>query len=45
MTNEVGIRNVSFEVDDLDAVLASLSAEGYGLVGGVGEYEASVRMA
>lgn len=45
MPNELGLRNVSFEVGDLDAVLAELAADGYGLVGGVGEYEHSVRMA
>ncbi len=45
MANELGLRNVSFEVADLDAALASVAADGYGLVGGVGEYEHSVRMA
>jgi catechol 2,3-dioxygenase-like lactoylglutathione lyase family enzyme len=45
MANELGLRNVSFEVDNLDAVLDELAADGYGLVGGIGEYENSVRMA
>lgn len=45
MANEVGLRNVSFEVDDLAAAVAAVAADGYGLVGGVGEYEGSVRMA
>lgn len=45
MANEVGLRNVSFEVGDLDAALAAVEAEGYGLVGGVGSYQGSVRMA
>jgi catechol 2,3-dioxygenase-like lactoylglutathione lyase family enzyme len=45
MATEVGLRNVSFEVVDLDAALAAVAADGYGLVGGVGEYEGSVRMA
>ncbi|HSK58856.1 MAG TPA: VOC family protein [Actinomycetospora sp.] len=45
MANEVGLRNVSFEVGDLDAVVDELAADGYGLVGGVGTYENSVRMA
>jgi catechol 2,3-dioxygenase-like lactoylglutathione lyase family enzyme len=45
MANELGLRNVSFEVGDLDAVLDELAADGYGLVGGIGEYENSVRMA
>src|SRR6478609_5833289 len=33
MANEVGLRNVSFEVGDLDAAVASVAADGYGLVG------------
>lgn len=45
MANELGLRNVCFEVDDLDAVLERLAADGYGLVGGVGVYEDTVRMA
>ncbi|GAA3808757.1 VOC family protein [Nocardioides panacisoli] len=45
MANEVGLRNVSFEVGDLDAALAAVEAAGYGLVAGVGQYENSVRMA
>ena len=45
MANEVGIRNVSFEVGDLDAAVDAVRARGYGLVGGIGEYEQSVRMA
>jgi catechol 2,3-dioxygenase-like lactoylglutathione lyase family enzyme len=45
MANELGLRNVSFEVADLDAALAAVAADGYGLVGGVGEYQGSVRMA
>ena len=45
MANELGLRNVSFEVDDLQAVVDAVTAEGYGLVGGIGEYEGSVRMA
>lgn len=45
MANELGLRNVSFEVGDLDAALATVAADGYGLVGGVGDYEGSVRMA
>lgn len=39
MSTELGLRNVSFEVDDLDAILERLAADGYGLVGGVGRYE------
>lgn len=45
MANELGLRNVSFEVGDLQAAVDALAADGYGLVGGVGEYEGSVRMA
>jgi catechol 2,3-dioxygenase-like lactoylglutathione lyase family enzyme len=45
MANEVGLRNVSFEVGDLDAALDAVARAGYGLVGGVGDYEGSVRMA
>src|SRR5262245_43300106 len=39
MANEVGIRNVSFEVDDIQAAVDTAAALGYGLVGGIGEYE------
>ncbi|TDD72741.1 VOC family protein [Jiangella aurantiaca] len=45
MANELGLRNVSFEVGDLLAAVDAVAADGYGLVGGVGEYEGSVRMA
>lgn len=45
MANELGLRNVCFEVDDLDAELERLAADGYGLVGGVGVHESIVRMA
>ena len=45
MANELGLRSVAFEVDDLQAVVHRLAADGYGLVGGVGQYEAMWRMA
>jgi catechol 2,3-dioxygenase-like lactoylglutathione lyase family enzyme len=45
MANEVGLRNVSFEVHDLQAAVDAVATEGYGLVGGVGEHEGGVRMA
>jgi catechol 2,3-dioxygenase-like lactoylglutathione lyase family enzyme len=45
MANVVGLRNVSFEVGDLDAALAAVAADGYGLVAGVGQHQNSVRMA
>jgi catechol 2,3-dioxygenase-like lactoylglutathione lyase family enzyme len=43
--NELGLRNVTFEVDDLEAVLDRLSAAGHRLVGGVGQHQGSWRMA
>jgi catechol 2,3-dioxygenase-like lactoylglutathione lyase family enzyme len=45
MANELGLRNVGFEVDDLQAILDRVAADGYGLVGGVAEYEGIWRMA
>jgi catechol 2,3-dioxygenase-like lactoylglutathione lyase family enzyme len=45
MANELGLRNVAFEVDDLQAVVDRLAADGYGLVGGIGQYEHIWRMA
>lgn len=39
MANEVGIRNVCFEITDLRAKVDALAAGGYGLVGGIGEHE------
>ena len=43
--DEPGLRSLAFVVDDLAAVLERLAAAGYGLVGGVGEYEGAWRMA
>ncbi len=43
--NELGLRNVTFEVDDLQGILDRLAADGYTLVGGVGRYEGAWRMA
>ena len=45
MANELGLRNVAFEVDNLQTVLDRLVVDGYGLIGGVGEYEDAWRMA
>jgi catechol 2,3-dioxygenase-like lactoylglutathione lyase family enzyme len=45
MSTELGLRNVMFEVNDLDAILDRLAADGYRLVGGVGQYEHIWRMA
>jgi catechol 2,3-dioxygenase-like lactoylglutathione lyase family enzyme len=39
MANELGIRNVGLEVDDIEATVAVAAEHGYGLVGGIGEYE------
>jgi len=39
MANELGLRSIAFQVDDLRAEVARLADEGYGLVGGIGEYE------
>ena len=44
MANEVGLRNVAFEVDDLHGLVEKLAADGYGLVGGIGEYQGVWRM-
>ncbi|MEU6726563.1 VOC family protein [Nonomuraea wenchangensis] len=43
--NELGLRNVAFEVHDLQAAVEHAAAAGYGLVGGIGEYEGMWRMA
>jgi hypothetical protein len=45
MSTELGLRNVAFEVDDLRAAAGRLAADGYDLVGGVGQYEHLWRMA
>lgn len=45
MANELGLRSLSFEVDDLQAQVDRLATEGYGLVGGIGHYENVWRMA
>ncbi len=45
MANELGLRSLSFEVDDLQAHVDRVAAEGYGLVGGIGQYEGAWRMA
>ena len=39
MANEPGLRNVAFEVEDLDAAVERVATDGYGLVGGVAQYE------
>ncbi|HSF25913.1 MAG TPA: VOC family protein [Actinomycetes bacterium] len=45
MANELGLRNVAFEVNDLQAAVDWAASEGYGLVGGIGAYEDAWRMA
>ncbi|PZS32951.1 MAG: glyoxalase [Pseudonocardiales bacterium] len=45
MANVLGLRNVAFEVDDLHAAVDRLAADGYGLVGDIGQYEHLWRMA
>lgn len=44
-TNELGLRSVAFEVEDIDGAVAQAAAAGYGLVGGIGTYEGVWRMA
>jgi hypothetical protein len=36
---------VSFEVDDIQAAVDNAAADGFGLVGGIGEYEGAWKMA
>ena len=43
--NELGLRSVAFEVTDLQAAVERVAADGFGLVGGVGEYEGAWKMA
>jgi catechol 2,3-dioxygenase-like lactoylglutathione lyase family enzyme len=45
MANELGLRSLAFEVDDLQAQVDRLATEGYGLIGGIGEYQGVWRMA
>ena len=45
MSTELGLRNVAFVVDDLQATVDRLAADGYGLVGGIGQHEHIWRMA
>ncbi len=45
MANELGLRSVAFEIDDLHAAVDRLAADGYSLVGGIGQYENTWLMA
>jgi catechol 2,3-dioxygenase-like lactoylglutathione lyase family enzyme len=43
--NELGLRNVAFEVTDLQAAVDRIEQDGFRLVGGIGEYEGVWKMA
>ena len=45
MANQLGLRSLAFQVDDVQAQVDRMAADGYGLVGGVGEFEGVWRMA
>jgi len=45
MANELGLRSFCFEVEGLRAIVDRVAANGYGLVGGVGQYEDTWLMA
>jgi catechol 2,3-dioxygenase-like lactoylglutathione lyase family enzyme len=45
MSTRLGLSNVSFEVEGLQTTLDRLAADGYLLIGGVGEHEGVWRMA
>jgi catechol 2,3-dioxygenase-like lactoylglutathione lyase family enzyme len=45
MANELGIRNVCFEITDLEATVERLASDGYRLVGGIGRHEDTWLMA
>lgn len=45
MANETGLRNVCFQVTGLHGIVERLAADGYGLVGGIGEHEGAWLMA
>ena len=45
MANELGLRSVAFQVDDIQAAVDQAAAKGYGLIGGVGEWENAWAMA
>jgi catechol 2,3-dioxygenase-like lactoylglutathione lyase family enzyme len=44
MANELGLRSVAFEVDDLEGMLERIASDGYDQVGGVGHYEGAWSM-
>ena len=45
MANTLGLRSVAFEIEDLRGAVNRLAADGYGLVGGIGQYENTWLMA
>lgn len=45
MANELGLRSLCFEVDDLEAAVDGVAAKGYGLIGGIGQHKNTWRMA
>lgn len=45
LANVTGLRSIAFEVDDLRATVERVAQDGYGLVGGIGEYEGVWSMA
>ena len=44
MATELGLRSICFQIDDLQAAVDGLAANGYGLVGEICEYENTWRM-
>lgn len=44
MSTELGLRNICFEVEDLLGIVDRLAEQGYGRVGGIGEWEGAWRM-
>jgi len=45
MANELGLRSICFQVEDLEGAVDALAGKGYGLVGGIGRYEDTWLMA
>lgn len=45
MANELGLRSIAFEVDDLPGLVERLGEDGYPMVGGIGEHEGVWQMA
>jgi catechol 2,3-dioxygenase-like lactoylglutathione lyase family enzyme len=45
MANTLGLRSVAFEIEDMQAAVDRLAADGYGLVGGIGRHEDAWLMA